>query len=156
MSKQNETQLNLTENILSQIHAHGEQAYPEEGAGLLLGKEDKESRVVNMVFPLTNAREDTARHNRYLITPKDMLAGEKEADRLGLDVVGVFHSHPDHPSLPSEFDREWALPWFSYLITSVREGKAADSRSWRLSEDRDSFLEEPIRLIKKEQESIGG
>lgn len=101
-----DTQLNLTEEVLAQIHAHGEQAYPEEGAGLMLGSDDGKSRVVKNIFPLTNAREDEARHNRYLITPQDMLAGEQEADRLGLDVVGVFHSHPDHPNQPSEFDRE--------------------------------------------------
>ncbi len=91
-------------------------------------------------------REDTARHNRYLITPQDMLAGEIEADRLGLDVVGVFHSHPDHPNLPSEFDREWALPWFSYLITSVIAGEGG----WQpllaaIRGPRKVFTEEKIR-----------
>jgi proteasome lid subunit RPN8/RPN11 len=141
-----DTQLNLTEEILSQIHAHGELAYPEEVAGLMLGNEDDQGRVVKAIFPLTNAREETARHNRYLITPQDMLAGELEADRLGLDVVGVFHSHPDHPSLPSEFDLEWALPWFSYLITSIQGGEAVASRCWRLSEDRESFFEETIKF----------
>ena len=151
-----ETQLNLTEEVLAQIHAHGENAYPEEGAGLMLGNDDDDGRVVTVIFPLTNSREESARHNRYLITPQDMLAGEMEADRLGLDVVGIFHSHPDHPSLPSEFDREWALPWYSYLITSVVEGKARDSRSWRLSENRDSFAEETIQINNFEQETIGG
>jgi proteasome lid subunit RPN8/RPN11 len=139
-----DNQLHLTEEILAEIHAHGEQAYPEEGAGLMLGKDDAQGRVVKAIFPLTNAREETARHNRYLITPQDMLAGELEADRLGLDVVGVFHSHPDHPNLPSEFDREWALPWFSYLITSVQGREAVASRSWRLTDDRKRFFEEKI------------
>jgi len=144
-----DTQLNLTEEVIARIHAHGEQAYPEEGAGLMLGSDDGESRVVTDIFPLPNAREDNARHNRYLITPQDMLAGEIEADRLGLDVVGIFHSHPDHPNLPSEFDREWALPWFSYLITSVMAGRAAGSRCWRLSEDRETFTEEKIKTNSK-------
>ena len=64
--------------------------------------------------------------------------------KLDLDIVGIFHSHPDHPSRPSEFDREWAMPWFSYIITSVKNGKADGSRSWLLSEDRSAFNEESI------------
>jgi proteasome lid subunit RPN8/RPN11 len=139
----------LSQEVLQKIHAHGEGAYPEEGAGLLLGREDAGKRQVVDILPLTNSREDEARHNRYLITAEDMLAGEKEAMRLGLDVVGVFHSHPDHPNRPSEFDRAWALPWYSYMITSVNQGQAAVSRSWRLSEDRESFQEEALLVREK-------
>jgi proteasome lid subunit RPN8/RPN11 len=139
-----ETKLYIPEEILAQIQVHGEQAYPEEGAGLLLGREVEGRREVSAILPLTNAREETARHNRYLITPQDMLNGEKEAIRLGLDIVGVFHSHPDHPNHPSEFDREWALPWFSYVITSVKQAQSTGSRSWRLSDDRERFFEEAI------------
>ena len=139
----------IAADVLERIHAHGEQAYPEEGAGLMLGKEENGKRQVLDILPLTNAREDTARHNRYLITPQDMLNGEKEAIRLGLDIVGIFHSHPDHPNRPSEFDRDWALPWFSYVITSVQQGKAAGSRSWRLTEDRKAFDEEDIQVAEK-------
>jgi proteasome lid subunit RPN8/RPN11 len=138
----------LSQKILQKIHAHGTEAYPEEGAGLLLGREDAGERLVVEILPLTNSREDQARHNRYLITAEDMLAGENEAMRLGLDVVGIFHSHPDHPNQPSEFDRDWALPWYSYIITSVDQGQAVASRSWRLSEDRESFREE-VLLVKE-------
>ncbi|NIR66586.1 MAG: M67 family metallopeptidase [Gammaproteobacteria bacterium] len=133
--------------LLESIHQHGERAYPEEGAGFLLGKQDGESRQVKELIPLTNSREDDARHNRYLLTAKDMLHGETEAQKRSLDVVGVFHSHPDHPNQPSDFDREWALPWFSYVITSVADGKAAGSRSWRLEEDRSGFKEEQIEIL---------
>lgn len=136
----------LTQEIIQQIHSNGEKAYPEEGAGLLLGVVSAERRQVRTILALSNAREDEARHNRYLITPQDMLRGEEEAIRLGLDILGVFHSHPDHPNQPSEFDREWAMPWFSYLITGVNNGKAVASRSWRLIEDRSGFIEE-ILLI---------
>jgi proteasome lid subunit RPN8/RPN11 len=136
--------LEVTAEILKQIHAHGEAAYPEEGAGLLLGHANGEQKQAVQVLLLGNAREQTARHNRYLLTPQDYLRGELEAGRQGLDVIGVFHSHPDHPDQPSEFDREWAMPWFSYLITSVQSGKAAGSRSWRLAEGRENFLEERI------------
>ena len=136
----------IPKEILRAIHQHGEEAYPEEGAGLLLGKAQGEAKRVEKVLPLANTREDAARHNRYLLNPQDYLHGEMEADRLGLDVLGVFHSHPDHPNRPSEFDREWAMPWFSYLITSVQQGKALESRSWLLAEDRSAFAEEGITI----------
>ena len=137
--------LRIARNTLAQIHAHGEQAYPEEGAGFLFGA-DGDERAVQAIFTLSNAREHEARHNRYLITAEDYLKAEMEAERLGLQLIGVFHSHPDHPNRPSEFDREWAQPFFSYLITSVETGKAIESRAWRLVEDRSKFLEEPIRF----------
>ena len=142
--------LTIPTAVLEAIRSHGEAAYPEEGAGLLLGRDENGGREVLAILPLTNSREDEARHNRYLITPQDMLAGENEAMRLGMDVVGVFHSHPDHPNQPSEFDREWALPWYSYLITSVQAGKAAGSRSWRLQDDREKFNQEPVEVLELE------
>ena len=130
--------------ILAQIHAHGEDAYPEEGAGFLLGGDEGEQRHVAQIFVTENVREDEARHNRYLVTPQEYLQAEIAAELLGLSLVGVFHSHPDHPNRPSEFDREWAQPFFSYVITRVDEGKAIGSRSWRLAEDRSGFEEEEI------------
>lgn len=141
--------LEITKELLAQIHDHGQESYPEEGAGLLLGSSNGDLRVVKAILKLTNAREDSARHNRYLLTAEDMMHGENEAIRLGHDIIGVFHSHPDHPNRPSEFDRQWAMPWFSYIITSVHSGVAAESRSWRLSDDRDGFNEEEI-LIRPE------
>jgi len=130
-------------NLLAKIHAHGEQAFPDEGAGFLFGK-DGDRRQVSAIYELTNAREDAARHNRYLISPQDYLKGELEAERLGLDVIGVFHSHPNSPNRASVYDRDWAQPFFSYVITSVYDAKAVESRSWRLSEDRSEFVEESI------------
>lgn len=139
----------IPDEFLAAIHAHGAAAYPEEGAGLLLGVDDGERREVRAVLPLDNARQGEARRNRYLIEPLAMLYGEDEAARLGLDVIGVFHSHPDHPNSPSEFDREWALPWYSYVITSVERGRAVESRSWRLDEDRARFIEEKILVEER-------
>ena len=138
--------LRISKDLLAQIQARGEQAYPEEGAGFLLGSEGA-NRTVQTVYQLSNAREDSARRNRYLITPEDYLKAEIEAGRLRLNLIGVFHSHPDHPNRPSEFDREWAQPFFSYIITSVESGKAIESRSWRLLEDRSEFVEEKIQII---------
>lgn len=142
--------LEISPEILEQIHAQGEGAYPEEGAGFLLGTADGVRRRVAAILELTNAREDAARHNRYLLTPQDYLRGEQQAADLGLDVLGVYHSHPDHPNQPSEFDREWAMPWFSYMITSVQAGHAIESRSWLLMDDRSKFIEETISVIREE------
>jgi proteasome lid subunit RPN8/RPN11 len=135
--------IHVPPDLLAKIHSHGEKAFPDEGAGFLFGI-DGNVRKVTAIYELPNAREDAARHNRYLITPQDYLQGELEAERLGLDVIGVFHSHPDSPNLASAYDRDWAQPYFSYIITSVYAGRAVESRSWRLSEDRTQFLDESI------------
>jgi len=112
----------------------------------MLGVEKDGRRMVTDLLFLANAREESSRHNRYLITAEDMLQGELKAERLGLSILGIFHSHPDHPNQPSEFDREFAIPWYSYLITSVQGGQAAGSRCWRLMDDRAGFeLEEIIQ-----------
>jgi proteasome lid subunit RPN8/RPN11 len=140
--------LQISNELLQRIHAHGQDAYPEEGAGLLLGQVTAGGKIVERLLEFTNAREQSARHNRYLLTAEDVLHGEMEAARLDLEVIGVFHSHPDHPNRPSEFDRDWAMPFLSYVITSVQSGKAVESRSWLLSEDRSSFTEETIILLE--------
>lgn len=132
--------LTISASLLKNIAAHLESAYPEEGAGFLLGA-DGEAREI---LPLPNAREDEARHNRYLITPEDYLKAEMKAAELGIDLIGVFHSHPDCPNIPSEFDREWAQPFFSYLILRVDAGSAVSHRSWKLIEDRSKYEEEEL------------
>lgn len=134
--------LNIATNILEGIRAHIEAAYPEEGAGFLLGVEGEVREIVS----LPNAREDAARHNRFLITPEDYLKAELKADALGLSLIGVFHSHPDCPNVPSEYDREWAQPFFSYIISRVDAGKAVSHRSWRLVEDRSRYEEEELKI----------
>jgi proteasome lid subunit RPN8/RPN11 len=132
---------------LALIYANAEKAYPEEGAGFLFGY-DGEARKVIAVYNLPNIREDDARHNRFLISPEDYLKGELEAEALHLDIIGVFHSHPDSSNVASGYDLEWAQPFFSYVITSVYNGKATESRSWRLSDDRSKFLEENIKSLE--------
>jgi proteasome lid subunit RPN8/RPN11 len=136
--------LKVDPTLLKAIQENGENAYPEEGAGLLLGRADGDQREVLSLLHLPNLREDGSRHNRFLIDPKALLQGELEAMRLGMDVIGIFHSHPDSPNQPSEYDREWALPWYSYIITTVQNGHATSSRSWRLDEDRSRYTEEQI------------
>ena len=128
--------------LIEQMNAHVENAYPEEGAGFLIGEQGE----VREIMALSNSREDGARHNRFLFTPEDYLQAELKAEGLGLSLIGVFHSHPDCPNIPSEFDREWAQPFFSYIITRVDSGKAVNSRSWKLLEDRSKYQEEEIEI----------
>ncbi|HEX9940778.1 MAG TPA: M67 family metallopeptidase [Thermoanaerobaculia bacterium] len=128
---------------LETISRHGEASYPEECCGFLIGHSSGEATVVERVLPVENERQDS-RHNRYVIHPETVLAAHKEARALGRDVVGYYHSHPDHPARPSEFDREHAWPGLSYVIVAVEGGRAAEARSWRLSDDRERFEEEAI------------
>ena len=134
--------LAVSNDLIEQINKYVEEAYPEEGAGFLSGVEGE----VKHILSLPNAREDEARHNRFLFTPEDYLKAELKADSLGLSLIGVFHSHPDCPNVPSEYDREWAQPFFSYIITRVDEGKSVSHRSWRLLEDRSKYEEEEISI----------
>ncbi len=139
------TALLLPHTLLQAIQDHLEAAYPEEGVGFLLGQEYP--RKVEAILPLPNRREHTARQNRYLIAPEDYLQAELSAEQRGLVLLGVFHSHPDHPNQPSEYDRQWAQPFFSYLITCVQQGTAAGTRSWRLLADRSAFIEEALQIL---------
>jgi len=134
--------LKISDGLVARINAHLEEAYPGEGAGFLIGDDGD----VKEVIALPNAREEEARHNRFLITPEDYLKAELKADSLGLSLIGVFHSHPDCPNVPSEYDREWAQPFFSYIISRVDEGKVVSHRSWRLVEDRSKYDEEEIKI----------
>lgn len=142
--------VSLPHELLLKIWKHGEEAYPQEGAGLLLGHLDGETRFVERILPLQNTFAVEQRHHRYMITPEDMILAEEQAEEMGLEIIGVFHSHPDHPAQPSEFDRERALPWYSYLISSVHQQGTLESRSWRLSDDR-IFTEEKLLIEQKKQ-----
>lgn len=137
-------ELEIQEEHLAEITRHCQAAYPSEGCGLLLGCAENGRKTIVDVMPTGNAREDSAQHNRYLIPPEAIMEGELQAEARGLEVVGYFHSHPDHPARPSDFDRDHAWPWYSYLIVSVRQGETAGLRSWQLREDRSTFDEEAI------------
>jgi proteasome lid subunit RPN8/RPN11 len=128
-----------------EIRHHGEAEYPHECCGLLIGRFTEDGRKeVFKVYPISNAREEEARHNRSLITPDEYMRGERYARERGLDIVGNYHSHPDHPAVPSPFDLDHAWPTWSYIIVSVREGQAKDLRSWEMETDRSRFNEEEM------------
>lgn len=137
--------LSLSEDQALLIREHGEREYPFECGGMLIGRfENDGNKSVTEIFPLENAREEADRHNRVLILPKDVMRAERHAREKKLDVVGYYHSHPDHPAVPSQYDLEHALPVWSYAIVSVEKGKAVDLRSWQMENDRSKFNEEDI------------
>jgi proteasome lid subunit RPN8/RPN11 len=133
----------LEGDTAARVRAHLVGAYPEEGCGVLLGHDGEGTRRVVDLVALDNRSPET-RERRFTIAPEQFLAAEKHARARGLDVVGVFHSHPDHPAAPSAFDLEHAWPYYSYLIVSVRGGAVDGATSWRLAEDRSRFQSEPL------------
>lgn len=137
--------------VMAEIQTHGEKLYPEEGAGLILGSIEDEIREARRVLPMPNYFDSNERERRYRLDPREILQAEELAEQLGLEVIGVFHSHPDHPPAPSQYDLEWAVPWYLYLITSIEGGTASESRVWRMLEDHSSMVEEVLDI--KEGES---
>jgi proteasome lid subunit RPN8/RPN11 len=134
----------LSHDHIEAIKRHGERTYPEECGGLLLGVVEGGALAVREVLPLDNIRKDS-RHNRVELDPLDYARAEREAAKRGLGVWGYYHSHPDHPAVPSGFDLEHApFTEWSYLVVSVRDGKAEDLRTWSLREDRSQFDEEEM------------
>jgi proteasome lid subunit RPN8/RPN11 len=140
----------LSKGLHEQIAAHGAAAYPYEGCGLLLGTIKNGRNVVSEVRPLPNVWPvEGEKPERFAIDPDDWARVEFEAAEAGLDVIGVFHSHPDHPPVASPRDLAWSawrLDGYSFLITQVIAGGAGHSRSWRLSSDDDDFVEEELQI----------
>jgi proteasome lid subunit RPN8/RPN11 len=144
------TTLWISHSVAEKIRAHGVETYPHECCGALLGRDTENAKLeplrdVIALFPLVNRRDDSPR-NRFSVTSEDVMAAEKAARAQGLDVVGWYHSHPDHPARPSEFDREHAWPWYSYIIVSVQKGAAEDMTSWRLNDDRAGYESESVQI----------
>ena len=143
--------IELPAGIVDGIRRHGAETYPEECCGGLLGERRNGTVRVLRAERLENRRTDE-RSRRYSIDPRDYLRLEKLADEAGLSVVGIYHSHPDHPPVPSEYDRDHAWPLFHYLIVAVEAGRAGDFECWVLDEDRKSFARAPHRLRDPEGE----
>ncbi|MBV9889004.1 MAG: M67 family metallopeptidase [Acidobacteria bacterium] len=149
--------LRLNQDLSNKIRAHGAETYPHECCGALLGRDldattarssdgdGLASREVTALFPLVNRRDDSPR-NRFSVTSEDVRDAEKAAREKGIDVVGWYHSHPDHPAAPSQYDRDHAWPWYSYIIVSVANGRAENMTSWRLTDDRTQFTPENLEI----------
>jgi len=130
---------------INEMRQHGERDYPFECCGLMLGRFEADGKkLVAETYPISNAREEEAKRNRFLIQPEELIRGEKYARERGLDVVGFYHSHPDDRAVPSQYDLEHAWPTYSYIVVSVEQDQAVDLRSWEMESDRSRFSEEGI------------
>ncbi|MCC7125908.1 MAG: M67 family metallopeptidase [Acidobacteria bacterium] len=133
------TGLVLGDGVDAAIRAHGRETYPYECCGALIGRDG----VVMEAVPMPNTTEEGPRR-RFLVRPADYRTAEARATELGLDLLGFYHSHPDHPARPSQYDLDHAWPVFSYVILSVRAARDEEMTSWRLHDDRSRFDEEPL------------
>jgi len=137
--------IEVDQQRLTEMRQHGERDYPFECCGLMLGRfESNGHKVVIETYPISNAREEEAKRNRFLIRPEELMRGEKYARAKSLDVVGFYHSHPDEPAVPSKYDLDHAWPTYSYVVVSVEKGQAVDLQSWEMESDRSRFSEEVI------------
>ena len=135
--------LRLTQSQIESIRSHGEETYPYECCGFLIGDVDGDVTIVDEVIQASNTRDDSP-NNRYAIDPHQLQAVDNEARKRRLGVVGIYHSHPDVAAKPSEFDREHACPWYCYAIVSVVKGKSQELLNWKLDEDGSRFIEDPL------------
>jgi proteasome lid subunit RPN8/RPN11 len=135
--------LKISEELAGKIRAHGVETYPHECCGAILGRDGEGAREVLGLMPLANRRDDSPR-NRFEVTSDDVRLAEKTARGQQLELIGWYHSHPDAPARPSEYDRDHAWPWYSYIIVSVQSGQPRDMNSWRLRDDRSAYDSEAI------------
>ena len=140
--------INLTNKIIKQYINHAESDYPHECCGFILGSFTEQDSTGTEYLPAANTKEEN-RERRFLIDPMAYQKAEDEADKRGLSVISIVHSHPDHPDEPSDFDRDHAWPGFSYIIISIKNGKATSYRSWQLNESRKFFVEENIKILQE-------
>src|SRR5712692_6383434 len=137
--------IEVKDEHLAEMRQHGERDYPFECCGLMLGRFEGEGRkIVTETYSISNAREEAAKRNRFLIRPEELMRGEKYSREKRLDVVGFYHSHPDDRAVPSKYDLDHAWPSYSYIVVAVEKRHAADLRSWEMESDRSRFNEEEI------------
>jgi proteasome lid subunit RPN8/RPN11 len=136
--------IEIAATAIQTIEEHARDAFPEECCGFLLGHGGERKRIAEALRAKNVATEDRAR--RYVIDPLELLHADDEARTRGLDLVGVYHSHPNHPAVPSEFDRSRASPWYSYVILSIVDREPQELAAWRFDESTKRF--EPEEIVR--------
>jgi proteasome lid subunit RPN8/RPN11 len=140
--------LRISEGLLEEIRRHGESAYPAECCGALGGRvQGSGDKEVVRLAPAVNRRTDDP--HRYQIAPDDLRRLEAELRAEGLEIVGYYHSHPDHPAVPSGFDTEHAWPWYSYLIVRVEGGRGREAASWMLDDEQPVMRPESLEVLSE-------
>jgi len=142
------TELILNNDTYISMREHARATFPEECCGFLFGSFEDDKVIVDRVKDVINNHPDF-KARRFLISPEDYIIAEKYADESGLMLVGVYHSHPNHPAIPSEKDRLAALPGLTYIIYSIMDGKPADLTAWELEEDRSKFR--VVKIVNKKE-----
>jgi proteasome lid subunit RPN8/RPN11 len=140
--------VSLQAGVADAIRQHGIETYPNECCGALIGRDG----VVTAAYALPNTTEEGPRR-RFMVRPQDYRTAETRASELGGELLGFYHSHPDHPARPSQYDLDHAWPFFSYIIVAVRAGVPEDMTSWRLREDRSAFDQENLTYAEHDSHS---
>ncbi len=138
--------IRLTQEQLDAIDEHVREGYPHEVCGIVMGNFEERAKRAVEVRRAGNLNKDRA-HDRYELDPADLLKAEREGREKGMEIIGLYHSHPDHPDEPSEFDRARAWPVYSYLILSVKKGVDVTVRSWELNDATSQFEEEELIIL---------
>jgi len=139
-----QTALRLPAEFARQIEREAVAAYPNECCGILFGRDSSQGRIVERIQAVPNAFDLSERYHRFAISPMQLMDAEKQAAAEGRLVLGFYHSHPDAPARPSEYDRAHAWPFYSYLIVSIVNGQALDMTSWVLDERTETFARQDI------------
>jgi proteasome lid subunit RPN8/RPN11 len=135
----------LTKNVENRIYEHAKSTYPDECCGFLFGTDDDERRIT-LALEVPNSKKGDKRR-RFEISPQDYLRAEQYALRHNLTLLGIYHSHPDHPARPSQHDLRQAMPFFSYIIVAVQAGEIENITSWQLNEEG-QFAGEPLYALR--------
>jgi proteasome lid subunit RPN8/RPN11 len=141
----------ISSALYRQIETEGSAAYPNECCGFLIGRDVKTAgttkRLIESLEPGRNAFEANEQYHRFSIDPKQQLEVEKIAEEQGRIVLGYYHSHPDHPARPSEYDRQHAWPFYSYVIVAIEKAKSAAMTSWVLNDQTEQFMKQEIVVV---------
>jgi proteasome lid subunit RPN8/RPN11 len=135
--------IQLSDELEQQIRAHAVQDFPYECCGVMLGSVEGDTKTVHALKAIQNEHAD-GHERRYLISPDEMFRLDREARAGGYKILGFYHSHPNHPARPSIYDRDWAWPWYSYIIVSSKSGGTEQMTSWCLKDDSSAFTAERI------------
>lgn len=144
-------QLEIENSVKYYIQQHLENSFPNEGCGFFYGLEDEQGNRQVLLAEAVNNKKEGDQRRRFEISPLDYVKAEQKALELGLQLLGIYHSHPNHPAIPSQFDLDKAMPYFSYIIQSVQDGEGGELTSWRLQDEQRVFEEEQVLIHIKDE-----
>ena len=137
--------MRIPATLIETIKSEAEETYPEECCGILIGTANGTGMKIARLFVTQNVHSDN-KARRFMISPEDFKSAEKTAREENAEIIGFYHSHPDHPAVPSDHDMEYAWPWYLYLIVSVEDGNSSSIKGWQLRDDREDYDEVTISI----------